>query len=61
VTDRTMSNRVRVDQASGMVSIQAHCSFAEAVVLMRKRAEQTDCTVEDVAGGVLDHTIRFGA
>ena len=50
-----------MDQASGMVSIQAHCSFAEAVVLMRKRAEQTRSSVEDIATSVLDHTIRFGA
>jgi ANTAR domain len=50
-----------MDQASGMVCIQAHCSFAEAAELMRKRAEQTHRSVEDVAYAVLDHTIDFGA
>jgi AmiR/NasT family two-component response regulator len=60
VSDRSFANSVRVDQASGMVSIQAHCSFAEAVVLMRERAAEADCSIEEMAGMVLDRQIRFG-
>ena len=60
VSDRSLANSVRVDQASGMVSIQAHCSFTEAVVLMQKRAEQTHTSIEDVAYSVLNRVIRFG-
>ena len=59
MSDRSWANSVRVDQASGMVSIQAHCSFTEAVVLMRERAEQTNHSVEDVADAVLNRLIRF--
>jgi hypothetical protein len=44
-----------------MVSIQAHCSFAEAVALMRKRAKMTHSSMQDVVGSVLDRSIRFGA
>ncbi len=59
MSDRSFANSVRVDQASGMVSIQAHCSFAEAVVLMRDRAKESHCSVEDMAGLVLDRLVRF--
>ena len=49
----------RVTRASGMVSVQAGCSFDEAVTLMRARAEQTNCTLEEIAAGVLDRSIDF--
>ncbi len=61
MSDRSLANSVRVDQASGMVSVQAHCSFTEAVVLMRARADQTHRSLEDIVGLVLDCSIRFGA
>jgi AmiR/NasT family two-component response regulator len=61
MTDRSLANGVRLNEASGMVSIQAHCSFTEAVVLMRARGKQTNRSIEDIATGVLDHSIRFGA
>lgn len=59
MTDRSFANGVRVDQASGMVSIQAHCTFAEAVVLMRERAVESDCSIEEIAALVLDRRLRF--
>lgn len=61
VSDRSFANSVRVDQASGMVSIQAHCTFAEAVALMRKRATESQCSIEAMAGMVLERLIRFDA
>jgi AmiR/NasT family two-component response regulator len=53
-------NGVRVDQASGMVSIQAHCSFTEAVILMRNRADETNRSIDEIADLVLNRRIRFG-
>ena len=61
MSDRSFANGIRIDQASGMVSIQAHCSFAEAVVLMRTRAKETHRSLEDVAGDVVNRLIRFDA
>jgi hypothetical protein len=60
VTDRSFVNGVRVDQASGMVSIQAHCSFTEAVILMRNRADETNRSIDEIADLVLNRRIRFG-
>lgn len=60
MTDRSFVNGVRVDQASGMVSIQAHCSFAEAVVLMRNRADETNRSIDEIADLVLNRRIGFG-
>ena len=59
MTDRSFVNGVRVDQASGMVSIQAHCSFAEAVALMRNRAGETNRSIDEIADLVLNRRIRF--
>jgi AmiR/NasT family two-component response regulator len=50
----------RVLQASGMVSVQAHCTPDEALVLMRARAAETLCTLEELAELVLDRSTRFG-
>ena len=60
MTDRSFVNGVRVDQASGMVSIQAHCSFREAVILMRNRADETNRSIDEIADLVLNRRIRFG-
>ena len=60
MSDRYFVNSVRVDQASGMVSIQAHVSFAEAVSLMRNRAEETSRSIDEIAGLVVNHRISFG-
>jgi AmiR/NasT family two-component response regulator len=49
----------RIHQASGMVSVQADCTFDEAVALMRDRATTTGCTLEAVADAVLERTITF--
>jgi AmiR/NasT family two-component response regulator len=50
----------RVSQAQGMVSAQAGCSLADALVLLKRRADDSKATVDEVAALVLDRTIRFG-
>ena len=60
MSDRYFVNSVRVDQASGMVSIQAHVSFTEAVSLMRNPAEETNRSIDEIAGLVLNRRISFG-
>ena len=57
--DRYATNTVRVDQASGMVSVQARVSFTEAVALMRNRAEETNRSIDEIAGLVLNRRINF--
>jgi hypothetical protein len=58
--DRGLANRVRMGEASGMVSIQAHCSVTEAIALMRRRAEISGATLDEVVIAVVDRSIRFG-
>jgi hypothetical protein len=41
-----------MSEASGMVTVQAHCSFTEAAALMKERAR--------VSHHSLDRSIRFG-
>jgi hypothetical protein len=50
-----------VAQASGMISVEAHCSMNHAVVLMVTRAQETNRTLEQIAAAVVDREIRFGA
>ena len=50
----------RVAQASGMVSVHAQCSVKHAVVLMVTRAQETNTTLEQTAGAIVDREIRFG-
>jgi AmiR/NasT family two-component response regulator len=49
----------RVHQASGMVSVQANCTFAEAIDLMQQRANKTAQTLHDIASAVLARDSRF--
>jgi AmiR/NasT family two-component response regulator len=48
-----------INQAAGMVSVQAMTTIAEAIQLMRSRAAKSDVTLEEVARAVIDRTIRF--
>jgi hypothetical protein len=48
-----------VIQAAGMVSVQADCTFEEAVELMERRARDTDRTRRDIADDVIARRIRF--
>jgi AmiR/NasT family two-component response regulator len=49
-----------VNQACGMVSVQAACSMDEALVLMQDRATVQGQMLEEIAAGVIDRSIRFG-
>jgi AmiR/NasT family two-component response regulator len=49
-----------VAQAVGMVSAQAGCSATEAFELMTARARARNRTLDEIAQGVLDRSIRFG-
>ena len=49
-----------VNQATGMVSVQAGCSLEEALTLMRDRATVQGSTLDEIAGSVIDRSIRFG-
>lgn len=58
--DRALEHRVRMTEASGMVSIQAHCSVTEAIGLIRQRAAMNEETVDQVVIAVVDRSISFG-
>jgi AmiR/NasT family two-component response regulator len=58
--DRALENRVRMSEASGMVTVQAHCSFTEATALMKERARVSHHSLLEIADAVLDRSIRFG-
>ncbi|MDP9334385.1 MAG: hypothetical protein M3Q30_13940 [Actinomycetota bacterium] len=49
----------RVHQATGMVSVQAHCDIAEALNPLRIRALAMGQSLEVTALDVLDGQIRF--
>jgi AmiR/NasT family two-component response regulator len=49
----------RVSQATGMISVQAGCTLAEAFDLLRERAFALGQMIEHTALDVLDGLIRF--
>ena len=49
----------RVLQAQGMVSVQARCGMAQAIILMTDKAEATNTTIDELAEQVLDRSVRF--
>ena len=48
-----------VAQAVGMVSAQAECTATRALDLMTERARLHHQSLDEVAAGVLDRSIRF--
>jgi len=42
-----------------MVSVQANCTFAQAIELMQQRANTSLQTLYEVASAVLNRSIRF--
>jgi hypothetical protein len=48
-----------IARAMGIVAVQADCSLSKALLLMRARAESSEVSLDDVAKGVLDGTIRW--
>ena len=49
----------RVQQAAGVVSLQADCELAMAYVLMQHQADHAHVLIDDIADSVLDGSIRF--
>jgi hypothetical protein len=43
-----------------MVSVQADCTVEEALMLMQDRALVERRTLDQIADGVLDRSVRFG-
>jgi hypothetical protein len=50
----------RVSQTSGMVSVQADCTLAEALVLMKERAQVQHQRLTEIAPAVVERRTRFG-
>jgi hypothetical protein len=48
-----------IHQATGMISVQAHCDLSEALAKLRMRAAGMGESLEAVAVGVIDGAIRF--
>ncbi len=59
-TGSPVAHSVSVTQASGMVSVQASCTCAEAIVLMKARAVESHHTMDEIAHALLERSIRFG-
>jgi hypothetical protein len=49
-----------VNQAAGMVSVQANCHVDEALNLMAERAFIAHVPLDQIAAAVHDHSVRFG-
>ena len=50
----------RVNQAAGMISVQASCSPDDALRILRERALVTGESVDDLAAATVERRIRFG-
>jgi hypothetical protein len=49
----------KVAQAQGMVSVQVQCSLDEALALLKARGESSLLSLDQVAGAVIEGSIRF--
>jgi AmiR/NasT family two-component response regulator len=49
-----------VAQASGMVAAQCGATPEDGLTLMRRRASNTDTTLDEIAAAVIERRIRFG-
>lgn len=54
-----VEDRAEVHQASGMVSVEAGVTLAQALVLLRARAFAAERPILDLARDVLDKVVRF--
>ena len=48
-----------MDNAIGMVMVQADCTADEALALLEQRARALDRTLDEIAEEVIDRKIRF--
>jgi len=51
----------RVSQASGMVSVQAKCTIAEALQLLEDRAAVAGQSVSEIAAATVERRITFAS
>jgi hypothetical protein len=59
MADGGEAERMRLNQAAGMVAAQAECTIDEAFVLMRERAATSNAAMAEIIAGVMDRSIRF--
>jgi len=59
--DSRLEHSLAVYQAQGMVTVQADCTFSEALVKMRARAEAAGQTLDEIAHAVVERRIRFNS
>jgi len=48
-----------VNQAAGMISVQADCPIQDAISMMWEHADTAGVSIDDIAAAVLDRSIRF--
>jgi hypothetical protein len=48
-----------VNQAAGMVSVQADCGIEQALAIMTERAKFAGLSLDEIAAGVVDRSIWF--
>ncbi len=49
----------RVNQAAGMISVQAGCTTDEALLILRERAAATGESLDDLALATVERRLRF--
>ncbi len=54
-----LEDRAEIHQATGVVAVQASCTIAEALVLLRARAYASDRSILELSRDVLNGTTRF--
>jgi ANTAR domain len=57
--DSKLEHSLAVYQAQGMVTVQADCTFPEALVKMTACAQAAGQTLEEIAQAVVERRIRF--
>jgi hypothetical protein len=53
------SYSAHVRQAQGVVSVQADCTMAEALILMERRSRELNVPLEELAVDVIAHRVWF--
>jgi hypothetical protein len=61
MTTNGSGHDAQVHRAEGVVSVHADCTIAEARIKMDERAQLLDCTLRDLAAGIVGHRIWFSA
>ena len=59
MADGGEAERMRLNQAAGMVAAETGCTIAEAFALMRERAAMSETAMQELVARVIDRSIRF--